>query len=217
MVLRRIFGGGREPEPTPPADPRRQLEDAVARRADEYAAARLGMAEVATGRRRLELLVARYRSEITDLDDAAREQLRAGREDEARRLLVRQAGLAEQIEGLTAHRDQIANQLVQMREMTARLRDDLDRMEAEKATVLATLSAAEAQERAAAVLAATPGVDDDPAALLARTREEAEALSYRAGADAEVAAASARGRGTATPGAPPDSVERRLGEMRGEG
>ena len=215
MVLRRIFGGGREPEPPQPADPRRRLEDAVARRVEEHAAARLGMAEVATGRRRLELLIARYRNEIRELDDVAREQLRAGREDEARRLLVRQAGLAEQIEGLSAHRDQIAGQLVQMREMTARLRDDLDRMEAEKATVLATLSAAEAQERAAAALASAPGADDDPAALLARTRDQAEALSYRAGADAEVAAASARGRGAATPGAP-DSVEQRLGEMRGE-
>ncbi|AEA28301.1 PspA/IM30 family protein [Pseudonocardia benzenivorans] len=209
MVLKRIFGG-RDPDTQPSDDPRVRLEQAVARRAEEYASARLGLAEVATGRRRIELLVDRHRAEIGELDDAARDQLRAGREDEARRLLVRRAGLLEQVESLTAHRDQIAAQVEQMRELTARMRDDLDRMQAEKATVLATLSAAEAQERAAAALAAVPGAEDDPRALLAQARDRAESLSLRAGADAEVATASARGR---EPGVG-DPVERHLDELR---
>jgi phage shock protein A len=219
VALGRFFGRARIPgtDPAPPATPREQLEAAVAHQQEQLATARAAMAEVATGRRRLELLVDRHREQVAELDEQARTALKAGHEDDARRHLSLQAQLLSQIDALLQHRNQVAGQLDQLRQLSAQLRDQVERLQAEKVAILASLSAAQAQERAMSALASMPGGGADPGALLDQAREQAETLAIHAAATAEVAAATARGR--AEMGPQPrsrSSIDQRLTDLRGQ-
>lgn len=217
MVWRRLFGGRDRDTPPEPdrSDPRVQLEEAAAAQRAQWRAARTGMAEVATARRRLELLIADYRAQVPELEAKARTALAIGREDEARRHVDREQLLLAQIEQLDEQRAQAAAHLDQLRELTLTLRDQTERLEAEKQAVLATLTAAQAQERASAALAAVPGGSEDPGALLALARSQAEQVATTASATAEVAALNQQG-GAALPASSSAAVEQHMDRLRAQ-
>ncbi len=164
------------------SDPSAELDYSYEQLRDELQRVTRGIADVTTQKKRLEIHQRRLRENVEKYDGQAREAMRHGREDLARRALEKKQAHTGQIAELT---DQIAtlqetqDRLVGKR---AELSSQVEQFRTHKETVKARYEAAEASAR---VSEAFTGVGDtmaDVSRSIERATERTERMEARAAA-----------------------------------
>ena len=129
-------------------DPREALDDSYEQQVKSLQQVRLGLAEVATAKKRIELQGQDMGGRYQRLADQAQEALNQGREDLARTALERRSLLEGQV---AAIRDQylvLAQQQAQLQDNERRLAERVAAFRLEKETIKATYAASEARVKA---------------------------------------------------------------------
>ncbi|MDM7934296.1 MAG: PspA/IM30 family protein [Methanothrix sp.] len=193
-------------------DPRETLDLSYEKQLQLLQNVKRGIAEVATSRKRLELQKAKLQTSIERLDSQAREALKAGREDLARRALESRAALQAQSAALDQQIADLADQQQKLQAAESRLATKVEAFRAKKETIKAQYSAAEAQVK---VTESVTGISEEMADVgmaVQRAEEKTEAMKARSAALDELLES-----GTLTDLSGGDDVERELAEIRAKG
>jgi phage shock protein A/DNA-binding XRE family transcriptional regulator len=128
-------------------DPRETLDYSYQRQLEILTKVRRGVADVATSRKRLELMAGNVEQQLAKLAEQRAKALDAGREDLASEARAREAGLEERLSDL---RRQLLILTAEEEKLTAasqRLQAKVDAFRVQKETIKATYTAAEASQR----------------------------------------------------------------------
>ena len=195
-------------------DPRETLDYSYEKQLEMLTKVRRGMADVATGKKRLDLQIEQLTASVTKLESQAKQALSAGREDLARVALERKAGLQQQIQSISGQRDNLQAEqdklVVAEQKLTARV----EAFRTQKETIKAQYSAAEAQTR---IGEAVSGISEDMADMgmaMDRAKQKVETMQARAGAIDELIESGALEDLTGSGG---DSIDRELSKVAAEG
>lgn len=167
-----LFDRRRRPPaaPTPPSRPGDALEAAYRRQQQVLIEVRRGVAELAVSRKRLEAQAASLRAEIERLSRVAAETVADGREELARRALLRKAMLSEQLLNVGAQQGDIVAEEHQLLQAQTELERKIEQFRTQRETLQATYTAAEARLRAREALREVDG-DFTEAGLAIRQAE----------------------------------------------
>ncbi|HVM28952.1 MAG TPA: PspA/IM30 family protein [Mycobacteriales bacterium] len=204
--LSAIFGRRRGDD-----DPIAELDASYAQQSALLQQSRRGVADVVTARKRVELQVRSLEQKAARLESEAREALHADREDAARELLVRRAGLLQQAGALQPDLDRLQDQEGRLQESVQRLEVKVEAFRTQKETVKAGYSAAEAHSRIGAAYAGISEESADVGLALERARARTEQMQARADAADSLAAADSGALPWESAG---ESAERRLAALQ---
>lgn len=124
------------------------------------------------------------KANITKYTTATQNALRAGNEDDARKLLAKKQELEANLVGLQANYDAAHGNAEQIRQMHDKLVRDIESLEARKATIKAKVATAKAQEQ---VNKATAGMSSSASiSAFERMEEKANRMLDAATAEAEL-------------------------------
>ena len=163
----------------PPDDPRENLDYAYQRQLETLAKVRRGVADVATSRKRVELVADQLEQQAATLASQHRHALAAGNDDLAREALAREAGIRERLSDLGRQLHALAEEEERLTAASQRLQIRVETFRVHKETIKARYTAAEGSER---VREAFTSMDADTSDL---ADAGAEAGSGIAGASAE--------------------------------
>jgi phage shock protein A len=172
-------------------DPGETLDYSYQKQTELLQRVRRGVADVATSRKRVELQITQLTGETDKFTSAAQQALSLGREDLAREALTRKSGLQQQINDLTAQRDQLLTEENKLVQASTQLQTRVDAFRTQKETIKATYSAAQAQ---AQVNDAFTGLSDelgDVGQAIQRAKDKTEQMQARASAVDELLASGA--------------------------
>ena len=207
--LSEFFGRGRPQDD----DPTAALDASWQAQSELLQQSRRGVADVVTSRKRVEVQLRRLREQADQLTGQAQEAVDAGREDAARELLVRRAGLLEQAALLEPDAARLLEQEQRLQAQVQRLEAKVDAFRSQRESLKAAHSAAEAHVR---IVEAQAGLTEEGADIglaLQRARERTEALQARADAAAELT----RGDAPALPWeSAGESAQRQIAAMTAE-
>lgn len=195
-------------------DPRETLDYSYEKQLEMLQKVRRGMADVATGKKRLDLQIDQLTASSTKLEGQAKQALAQGREDLARVALERKAGLAQQIESIQGQRDNLQAEQDKLVLAEQKLTSRVEAFRTQKETIKAQYSAAEAQTR---IGEAVSGISEDMADMgmaMDRAKQKVETMQARAGAIDELIESGALEDLT---GAQGDSIDRELNKVAAEG
>lgn len=195
-------------------DPRETLDYSYEKQLEMLQKVRRGMADVATGKKRLENQVQQLTASSAKLEDQAKRALQAGREDLAKVALERKAGIAQQIESIAAQRDNLQAEQDKLVMAEQKLTARVEAFRTQKETIKAQYSAAEAQTR---IGEAVSGISEDMADMgmaMDRAKQKVETMQARAGAIDELLESGALEDLT---GAGGDAIDRELSKVAAEG
>jgi phage shock protein A len=163
-------------------DPRETLDAAYARAFAAWREARRSVVEVLTGEKRLELEAQSLRAGGERHAQAARDAVRAGDDEAARRALRREAAVSFAGERLCDELAHLREQRVALEALAERMRERVDYFRAEKLALGARYAAAKATARAGADAAGLSEGTAGVAAAVERARETARDAQARAAA-----------------------------------
>ena len=163
----------------PPDDPRENLDYAYQRQLETLTKVRRGVADVATSRKRVELVSDQLEQQAATLASQHRHALAAGNDDLAREALAREAGIRERLSDLRRQLHALAEEEERLTAASRRLQIRVETFRVHKETIKARYTAAEGSER---VREAFTSMDADTSDL---ADAGAEAGSGIAGASAE--------------------------------
>lgn len=163
-------------------DPRETIEYSSERLRDLLQEIRRGVADVATGKKRLELQATRLQQGIAKLDGQARQALASNREDLARTALERKKILDEQLQSIDAQRLQLQAEQDKLALAEQRMSAKLEAFKSRKESIKAQYTAAEAQVRIGEALSGLSEEMADVGMAIERAETKTEALQARAGA-----------------------------------
>jgi phage shock protein A len=170
-------------------DPEVTLDYSYEKQLELLQKVKMGVADVVTAKKRLELQTAKLEQEVVKLDSQARQALAAGREDLARAALERKAFAQQQLRDLDG---QIAGLEAQQEKLIAnekRLAAKVGAFRSQKEVIKAQYSAAEAQVR---IGEAATGIGEEMADVglaIQRAKDKTEQMQARAAAVDELVAA----------------------------
>ena len=165
----------------PADDPRENLDHAYQRQLETLTKVRRGVADVATSRKRVELVADQLEQQAATLASQHRHALAAGNDDLAREALAREAGIRERLSDLRRQLHALAEEEERLTVASQRLQIRVETFRIHKETIKARYTAAEGSER---VREAFASMDAGPSDL-ADAGPEAEAGSGIASASAE--------------------------------
>ena len=172
-------------------DPREALDDSYDQQVKMLQQVRQGLAEVATGKKRVELqgqeMGVRYRR----LTSQAQEALSQGREELARTALERRLLLERQVATVRDQHTALVQQQAQLQENERRLAERVAAFRTEKETIKATYTASEARVRANEAAAGLGSYMSDVGANLNRAKDRVAQMQARAAATDELLASGA--------------------------
>lgn len=174
---------------------------------------RRGVADVVTSRKRIELQLRRLHDEADRLMTEAQAEVDAGRDDAARDLLVRRAGLLDQAGLLEPDAARMREQESRLQAQVQRLEGKVEAFRAQRETLKAAHSAAEAHVRIVEAQAGLTEESADVGLALQRARERTDALQARADAAEELTRGDAVALPWETAG---ESAERRMAALAAE-
>ncbi len=163
----------------PPDDPRENLDYAYQRQLETLTKVRRGVADVATSRKRVELVSDQLEQQAATLASQHRHALAAGNDDLAREALAREAGIRERLSDLRRQLHALAEEEERLTAASQRLQIRVETFRVHKETIKARYTAAEGSER---VREAFTSMDADTSDV---ADAGAEAGSGIAGASAE--------------------------------
>lgn len=188
-------------------DPTAALDASLEAQTGLLQQSRRGIADVVTSRKRIELQLRRLHDEAERLTGEAQAEVDAGREDAARELLVRRAGVLEQAGLLEPDAARMRDQESRLQAQVQRLEAKVEAFRAQRETLKAAHSAAEAHVRIVEAQAGLTEESADVGLALQRARERTDALQARADAAEELTRGDAVALPWETAG---ESAERRM-------
>ncbi len=193
-------------------DPNEMLDYSYEKQLEMLQKVRRGMADVATGKKRLELQLSQLESSMTKLDGQARQAVQAGREDLARVALERKAGVQAQMESISQQRDALQAEQDKLVLAEQKLTARVEAFRTQKETIKAQYTAAEAQTR---IGEAVSGISEDMASMgmaMERAQNKVETMRARAGAIDELLESGALDDATIGIGGG-DAIDRELAQI----
>lgn len=169
-------------------NPNEMLDYSYEKQLEMLQKVRRGMADVATGKKRLDLQIEQLTTSLTKIDAQARQALQGGREDLARAALERKAGVQAQIDSITQQRDALQAEQDKMVLAEQKLTARVEAFRTQKETIKAQYTAAEAQTR---IGEAVSGISEDMADMgmaMQRAQDKVQTMQARAGAIDELLA-----------------------------
>ena len=163
-------------------NPNEMLDYSYNQMLDQITRVRRGLVDVAASRKRIELQEQQLQHSAAHLGDQAKAALGAGREDLAREALTRRSAAQQQIDGLEAQRQELAEQEEKLGQALSQLQDRVNHFRSQKEVMKAQYTAAQAS---AAVNAQAAGISsdfDDSGEALARAQDKIANMQARAGA-----------------------------------
>src|SRR6476660_3196843 len=195
-------------------DPRETLDYSYQRQLDLLSQVRRGLADVATGRKRVELQVNQREQQSAKLTDQAQKAISVGREDLAREALTRKSALTTQISDLKAQHAQLMGEEEKLTLAQQRLQAKVESFRTRKETIKATYTAAEAQTRINEAMSGIGEEMGDVGLAIQRAEDKTAQMQARAGAIDELIASGALEDVSAT--SPGDDIARELDSMSSE-
>jgi phage shock protein A len=191
-------------------DPSAALDASLESQTELLQQSRRGVADVVTSRKRVELQLRRLQEQADQLTTEAQSAVDAGREDAARELLVRRSGVREQSALLEPDAARMREQENRLQAQVQRLEGKVEAFRAQRETLGAAHSAAQAHVRIVEAQAGLSEESADVGLALRRARERTDALQARADAAEELT----RGDAVALPWeSAGESAERRMAAM----
>ena len=202
-------------------NPNETLDYSYAQMLEYITRVRQALVEIAAERKRLELQEPQLRQTIAHLGDQAKAALGQGREDLAREALSRQAAAKQQVDGMEAQHQELAEQEQQLQQKLAQLQQQVSHFRNQKEVMKADYAVAQAgdyggtgdallraQEKIATMQARAgatdellqSGVLEDVGGHTADIQEELDEAARAADVDSQLAALKAQ---LATPELPP--------------
>ena len=193
-------------------DPNETLDYSYQKQLELLQNVKRGVAEVATSKKRLELQRARLASKMDQLDDQAREAVKADREDLARQALERKAALAVEAASLDQQIADLEHEQEKLEATESRLSSKVEAFRVKKETIKAQYSAAEAQVKVTESLTGISEEMADVGLAVERSEDKIETMRARSAALDELVE-----RGTLEEFGGKDDVERELARVRARG
>ena len=172
-------------------DPREALDDSYDQQVRMLQQVRRGLAEVATGKKRIELQGQEMGVRYQRLTTQAQEALSQGREDLARTALERRFLLERQVATVRDQHAALVQQQAQLQDNERRLAERVATFRTEKEMIKATYTASEAQVRANEAAAGLGSYMSDVGANLNRAKDRVAQMQARAAATDELLASGA--------------------------
>lgn len=149
---------------------------------------KMGIADVVTAKKRLEMQTNQLEQQVAKLEGQARQAVAAGREDLARAALEQKALVQQQLQGLDQQIAGLAAQQEQLQANEKRLQAKIEAFRSQKEVIKAQYSAAEAQVK---IGEAASGIGEEMADVglaIQRARDKTEQMQARAAAVEELVA-----------------------------
>ena len=170
----------------PPDDPRENLDYAYQRQLETLNKVRRGVADVATSRKRVELVSEQLEQQAAKLESQRQDALAAGHDDLASEARTQEAGIRERLSGLHRQLQTLAAEEERLTAASQRLQIRVETFRVQKETIKARYTAAEGSEKVRqAFVSMSADVSDLEDAGADGTDAEAGARSGIAGAAAE--------------------------------
>jgi len=182
-------------------DPREALDDSYEQLVRMLQDVRLGLAEVATAKKRIELQGQEMGARHQRLADQADEALNQGREDLARTALERRALLEGQVSALREQYTTLQKQQAQLQDNERRLAERVAAFRTEKESIKASYAASQAQVKANEAAAGLGSQMSDVGVTLDRAKDRIMQMQARAAATDDLLASGALTDLTAPPDA----------------
>jgi phage shock protein A len=163
-------------------DPRETLDLSYEKQLSLLQNVKRGVAEVTTSKKRIELQKAKLQMSMDKLDGQAKEALKAGREDLARKALESKAALQAQADTLDEQISDLTDQQQKLMAAESRLASKVEAFRTKKETIKAQYSAAEAQVK---VTESVTGISEEMADVgmaVQRAEEKTENMKARSAA-----------------------------------
>lgn len=192
-------------------DPRETLDYSYKRQLEMQQDIKKGIANVVTSKKRLELQKARLETNISKLNDQAREAVTAGRDDLATLALGRKQEFMSQIDSLDTQIKDMQRQQDKLMDMEKKLATKIEVFRSQKEAIKAQYSAAEAKVK---ITEATTGISEemtDVGYAIQRAQDKTEELQARSEALDELIEA---GTLDDMMGQPTDKVETELRKIK---
>jgi phage shock protein A len=182
-------------------DPREALDDSYEQLVRMLQDVRLGLAEVATAKKRIELQGQEMGARHQRLADQADAALNQGREDLARTALERRALLEGQVSALRDQYTTLQKQQAQLQDNERRLAERVAAFRTEKESIKASYAASQAQVKANEAAAGLGSQMSDVGITLDRAKDKIMQMQARAAATDDLLASGALTDLTAPPDA----------------
>ncbi|MFN8187348.1 MAG: PspA/IM30 family protein [Gaiellales bacterium] len=147
---------------------------------------KMGIADVVTAKKRLEMQTNQLEQSVAKLEGQARQAMTAGREDLARAALEQKAVVQQQLQGLDQQIAGLASQQEQLQANEKRLQAKIEAFRSQKEVIKAQYSAAEAQVK---IGEAASGIGEEMADVglaVQRAKDKTEQMQARASAVEEL-------------------------------
>ena len=168
-------------------NPNEQLDYAYDEQRKMLQNVKRGIVEMVTAKRRLQLQAEKVKTNITTVDNQARQALAAGREDLARMALQRKQAAMIELDGLDAQITQLEGEQEKLTQSEQRLAQKVEAFKSKKEIIKAQYSAAQAQVRIGAALNGLSEEMGDVQLSAERAEVKTETMRAKAGAIDELA------------------------------
>lgn len=155
-------------------NPNEMLDYSYQQMLDYVTRVRQALVQIAAERKRIELQEPQLRQTVDHLGDQAQAALAQGREDLAREALSRQAAAQQQVDGMEAQHQELAEQEQQLQQALAQMQQRVSRFRSQKEVMKADYAVAQAGDYG--------GTGD----ALLRAQEKIATMQARAGATDEL-------------------------------
>lgn len=193
-------------------DPRETLDFAYERQREQYKKLKQSIVTVATEKNRLVQQRGRAQEEITRWEQAARNFLTAGDEEQAAVAVERKQAAERQLAGLEAQISSMEQEQGKLQELDQQMAQKLESMRKQKEMLKAQYTAAKAQTDIQSALGQYSTTSEDWQDLFDRAQEKTLGLSARAQALGELSAAEM----PALPAGTADPVRAELAKLKAE-
>jgi phage shock protein A len=163
-------------------DPNETLDYSYEKQLQLLQNVRRGLADLVTSKRRLQLQQDKLQSDMSHLDDQARQALAQNREDLARMALQRKVAVQQQLDSLGTQITQLEQQQQKLTDAEQRLTTKIETFRTTKESIKAQYTASEAQVR---IGEAATGISEEMADVglaVQRAQDKTEQMQARAAA-----------------------------------
>jgi phage shock protein A len=168
-------------------DPREQLDYAYDKQRQMLQNVKRGVVEMVTTKRRLQLQAEKVKTNITTVENQAKQALAAGREDLARLALQRKQAAVIELDGLDQQIAQLEIEQEKLTQAEQRLQQKVEAFRSKKEIIKAQYNAAQAQVKIGSALNGLSEEMGDVQLSVERAEHKTETLRAKAGAIDELA------------------------------
>jgi phage shock protein A len=167
-------------------NPNEMLDYSYEQMLDHITQVRRALVDITASKKRLELQQQQLQHSVDHLNDQAKAALAAGREDLAREALSRKAAAQQEIDGMTAQGEQLADEEQKMTQTLTTLQDRVNKFRSQKEVMKAQYTAASAESSVNEDAAGISRSFSDSGAALQRAQDKIANMQARAAATDEL-------------------------------